>query len=91
MQSGPYVNPDNTDYVVNSFFILKKYRRRGLGKEACKELFRKLPGRYAIGQLSNNVPAIQFWKNLYHSFKIDFDERENIEDHQIILYQYFKV
>jgi predicted acetyltransferase len=89
LQSGPYSNQEFADYVLNSFFILKKYRRRGLGREACREFFNKFPGRYAIGQLLNNKPAILYWKNIYKTFNIDFYEKEEIEE--ALIYQYFKV
>ncbi|GIO56952.1 GNAT family N-acetyltransferase [Paenibacillus cineris] len=36
LQSGPYSNQEYADYVLNSFFILKKYRRKGIGKLACR-------------------------------------------------------
>ncbi|MBR2564027.1 MAG: GNAT family N-acetyltransferase [Paenibacillus sp.] len=91
VQSGSFSNQEFADYVLNSFFIMKNYRRQGLGRAACKELFKHLPGRYAVGQLTTNIPAIQFWKNVYTSFDIDFYEQEEKEDSQTLIYQYFKV
>ncbi|WP_123040545.1 GNAT family N-acetyltransferase [Cohnella candidum] len=91
LQSGPYTNQEFADYVLNSFFIQKKYRRQGLGREACKLFFKQFPGRYAISQLKNNVPAVQFWKNIYKSIDVEFYEKEEIEDGHEVVYQYFKV
>jgi predicted acetyltransferase len=91
LQSGHYTNQEHYDYFLNSFFILKKYRRRGLGRETCKQFFNQFPGRYTIGQVSNNVRAIHFWKNVYKSLNIEFYEREMIEDGHKVFYQYFKV
>jgi len=91
LQSGPFVNKERYDYLVHSFFLLRKYRRKGLGKQACVRLFDQLPGRYAIGQLSNNEPAVAFWKNVYRSMGIDYEEREELEEGHTILYQYFTV
>ncbi|MGM1048120.1 MAG: GNAT family N-acetyltransferase [Bacillota bacterium] len=89
LQSGPYSNQEYADFVLNSFFILKKYRRRGLGREACKAFFNLYPGRYAVGQLLNNKPAVLYWKNVYKSLNIEFYEKEELEE--AMTYQYFKV
>jgi predicted acetyltransferase len=90
LQSGQFSNQEFADYVLNSFFIIKKYRRRGLGKEACKEFFKQFPGRYAISQVKTNTPAIHFWKSIYKSFSIEFYEKEEIEEGHEVIYQYFK-
>lgn len=91
IQSDPFTNPDRYDYLVNSFFILKKFRRRGLGKQAAHQLFQQLPGRYVIGQLSNNDPAIAFWRSVYHYLHVEFEEREELDEGLIIKYQYFSI
>ncbi|GAB6988782.1 hypothetical protein [Paenibacillus pini] len=55
------------------------------------ELFKSHPGRYAIGQLSNNMPAVQFWRNIYDSGNIDFYEKEELDEGLTLIYQFFKV
>jgi len=91
LQSGPFSNPEFADYVLNSFFIMKKYRRQGLGRAACKVFFEQLPGRYAISQIKTNTPAIEFWKNVYKSLNIEYYEKEEQEDGHEVIYQYFQV
>jgi predicted acetyltransferase len=90
LQSGPFSNQEFADYVLNSFFILKKYRRKGLGRAACQLFFEQFPGRYAISQILTNTPAILFWRNLYQSLDIEFNEKEEIEEGLKVVYQYFK-
>lgn len=91
LQSAPFVNLERYDFLVNSFFILKKYRRKGLGKQAAQQVFEQFPGRYAIGQLSGNQPAIAFWRSVYRFMKIEFEEKEVLEEGTKTLYQYFSV
>ncbi|USB33391.1 GNAT family N-acetyltransferase [Paenibacillus sp. YPG26] len=91
IQSDPFINPELYDYLVNSFFILKKYRKRGIGKQAAHQLFQRLPGRYVIGQLSNNDPAIAFWKSVYHHYGVEYEEKEELDEGLIVKYQYFSV
>lgn len=90
MQSGPYSNQEYADYVLNSFFILKKYRRKGIGKIACSQFFEMYPGRYAIGQALGNIPAIHFWKSVYEKNSLNVYEKPEIEDGIKVIYQYFK-
>lgn len=91
LQSGPFSNSDRADYIVNSIFILKNYRRKGIGVLACNKLFEMFPGRYAIGQMLNNTPAIKFWKNIYETKGITVFEKEEIEDGTKVIYQYFNI
>ncbi|WP_208849490.1 GNAT family N-acetyltransferase [Paenibacillus artemisiicola] len=90
LQSGPYSNQEFADYVLNSFFILKKHRRKGIGKLACNKFFELYPGRYVIGQAQNNAPAVKFWKSVYESYGVIPFEKEEIEDGINVVYQYFK-
>ena len=46
------------------FFVLRKYRRRGVGRAAACELFSALPGRWQVGQMPLNLPAQAFWRRV---------------------------
>lgn len=90
LQKGRYVNQEYIDYVLNSFFIIRKYRRRGFGLSAVQKLLTDFPGRYAVGQIISNQPAVGFWKSVYKKLELDFHEREEVEDGLNLIYQYFK-
>ncbi|MDQ0897396.1 GNAT family N-acetyltransferase [Paenibacillus sp. V4I7] len=90
LQSGPYSNQEYADYVLNSFFILRSQRRKGIGKLACNKFFEMYPGRYAISQAQTNTPALKFWKSVYESNGVMPYEKEEIEDGICVVYQYFK-
>jgi predicted acetyltransferase len=90
LQSGPYSNQEYADYVLNSFFILRNQRRKGIGKLACNKFFEMYPGRYAISQAQTNTPAVKFWKSVYESYGVIPYEKEEIEDGIKVVYQYFK-
>ncbi|MDQ0896183.1 MULTISPECIES: GNAT family N-acetyltransferase [unclassified Paenibacillus] len=90
LQSGPYSNQEYADYVLNSFFILRNQRRKGIGKLACNKFFEMYPGRYAISQAQTNTPALKFWKSVYESNGVMPYEKEEIEDGISVVYQYFK-
>lgn len=51
------------DKSVAEFFILRKYRRIGVGSRAAKLLFERWPGRWEVPVASYNKPALSFWRN----------------------------
>lgn len=59
-----FAYPDGTesDHNVAEFFVLRKWRRHGVGRTAARELFRRLPGRWQVGQERGNLPAQRFWR-----------------------------
>ncbi|WP_422661063.1 GNAT family N-acetyltransferase [Paenibacillus sp. EC2-1] len=53
---------DEVDFYLCEFFIMKKYRRSGLGTWASHQLFDRLRGRWKVTQVSTNTPAQAFWR-----------------------------
>ncbi|MCR9221268.1 MAG: GNAT family N-acetyltransferase [Alphaproteobacteria bacterium] len=51
------------DHAMAEFFILRKYRRCGLGMRAAREILRARPGVWEIGVAAYNAPAIAFWRS----------------------------
>ena len=50
--------------TIAEFFVLKKYRRQGIGEEAAKQVFNLFPGRWEIGELRGNKNAQSFWRKI---------------------------
>jgi predicted acetyltransferase len=46
------------------FFILRRYRRLGLGRQAAITLFDRFPGRWEVGEIHENTAAITFWRRV---------------------------
>jgi predicted acetyltransferase len=49
---------------MNQFFVLKKYRRLGLGRQLARTVFEALPGPWEVGQMSLNYAAQGFWRQV---------------------------
>jgi len=49
---------------MNQFFVLKKYRRLGLGRQMARTVFEALPGPWEVGQMSLNYAAQGFWRQV---------------------------
>ena len=50
------------DHSVGEFFVLRKYRRIGVGSRAARALFERWPGRWEVGVAWYNKPALSFWR-----------------------------
>ena len=50
------------DHSVAEFFVLRKYRRIGVGSRAARVLFERWPGRWEVAVARYNKPALLFWR-----------------------------
>ncbi|APX33444.1 hypothetical protein BH708_12765 [Brachybacterium sp. P6-10-X1] len=53
------------------FFVLRKYRRGGVGTLAARDLIAMFPGTWSITQLATNRDATEFWRR---AIPASFDE-----------------
>ncbi len=55
-------------HAVGEFFVLKKYRKQGVGKAAAFLLFDALPGRWEVNQHPKNTGARRFWETVIREY-----------------------
>jgi predicted acetyltransferase len=46
------------------FFVMRRYRRQGVGARAATEIFARFPGAWEIRQRAENVAATAFWRRV---------------------------
>jgi predicted acetyltransferase len=51
-----------TPHDMAEFFIMRRYRRTGLGISAARAVFARFPGAWQVRQLAENAPATAFWR-----------------------------
>jgi predicted acetyltransferase len=56
---------------MTEFFVLAKYRRRGVGIAAARALFALFPGPWQVRQLTANTDATNFWRR---AIPVPFEE-----------------
>lgn len=49
-------------WFMAEFFVLRPYRRRGLGRAAVERLLANHPGSWHVTVLQSNAPAMDFWQ-----------------------------
>jgi predicted acetyltransferase len=53
---------------VGEFFVMRKYRKRGVGEHVARLLFDRFRGRWEIRQLAKNVDAQTFWRKVINRY-----------------------
>lgn len=48
-------------FIISEFFIMKKYRHAGIGREVAKRVFELHRGDWQVGQIEKNKAAQSFW------------------------------
>jgi predicted acetyltransferase len=61
---GGYSDPHAQNFLMDEFFVLRKYRRRGIGEWAAVWLFNQYSGKWEVGEIPENVEAQRFWRSV---------------------------
>ena len=62
------------------FFVMRKYRRHGVGIMAARELFARFPGEWQVRQMATNAPATKFWRRaIPHPYEEDQNEKGTVQ------------
>ena len=57
-----------TSWDMVEFFVLRRYRRRGIGTRVAHEVFSRFPGQWQVRVRESNQPACKFWKQAAVAF-----------------------
>ena len=53
---------------VAEFFIVRAYRRQGIGTKAARKVWEKFPGQWEVRVMQSNRTAVEFWQRAITSF-----------------------
>ncbi|WP_334949495.1 GNAT family N-acetyltransferase [Nostoc sp.] len=59
-----YTYIPGSQYSIAEFFILRRYRQQGIGKNVAFQIFDRFCGKWEIHQLTTNVVARKFWRRV---------------------------
>jgi predicted acetyltransferase len=65
-----FVLVDNEVYIngnersITEFFVLRKYRKQGVGKQVAFETFNRFPAKWEVRVIQANLPAQAFWRKV---------------------------
>ena len=63
-----YFDADPATNDVAEFFVLRRYRRRGVGDRAATLAFDAFRGRWEVRERANNTGAIAFWRGVIERY-----------------------
>jgi len=55
-------------WFMAEFFILKPYRKKGIGQACVKKTLAEYPGIWHIGTITKNVAAASFWQKIINQY-----------------------
>lgn len=76
------------------FFILRTYKRKGLGKNAAFQCFEKFKGIWEVHVLPGNETAYRFWRSVINEYTQNhFDERmlKNKNDEERVTFKFSSI
>jgi predicted acetyltransferase len=69
-------------WVIAEFFILRKYRHKGMGEYVARYIFDQFPGNWQVAQITKNLGATAFWRKVIDRYTHDnFREDDLNNDH----------
>jgi predicted acetyltransferase len=68
IKRGSEISGSEEVWDMAEFFILRGYRRRGLGAEVATKVWRSYPGRWEVRVMAKNAAAVQFWNTAVARF-----------------------
>ena len=68
VKRGSEVSRRKTVWDVAEFFIVRRYRRCGIGTRTAHELWRQFPGTWEVRVMDSNVSACRFWARAISTF-----------------------
>jgi len=63
-QRGSPFTDDPEVWDIAEFFVLRRYRGGGVGRDAAESLWRLLPGRWTVRAIAKNPDAVRFWRRV---------------------------
>ena len=79
---GSRINDAPQVWDVAEFFVMRGYRKRGVGAVAAAEVFRRFAGGWEVRVLESNMPALAFWRAAIHCFTRDCGEEPYVDAQQ---------
>ena len=68
VKKGSAFSGNENAWDLAEFFVLRGYRRRGVGTLAANQMWRRLPGSWEVRVMQLNVAAQRFWKQVISDF-----------------------
>jgi predicted acetyltransferase len=59
---------EDNERSITEFFVMRKYRKQGVGKQVAFEVFNQLPAKWEVRVIQANIPAQGFWRRVIAAY-----------------------
>jgi predicted acetyltransferase len=80
VQPGSYLSADPSVFDMAEFFVLRRYRRKGVGECVAAWLFDRFAGTWEVREKANHTAAIAFWRRTIGRYTGDRFEDFALDD-----------
>jgi predicted acetyltransferase len=56
------------DFRLSEFFVLRKFRRLGVGRDAATLIFNRFAGQWEVTEYARNPGAVNFWRQVIGAY-----------------------
>jgi len=78
------IEGQRTDFMIDEFFVMYKYRNLGVGKFVVNNLLERHQGKWGLCYTPRNLPATKFWPKVIGAYTNGNYER--IENYESVVY-----
>jgi predicted acetyltransferase len=68
IKRGSEITKEEDVWDMAEFFVLRRYRRYGVGTEAARQIWSRFAGRWEVRVMEDNKVAYQFWAHAIEKF-----------------------
>jgi predicted acetyltransferase len=68
VKRGSELSDNEAVWDLAEFFVIRGYRRRGIGNQIAQEVWRRFPGAWEVRVMQSNIPACNFWASAISIF-----------------------
>jgi predicted acetyltransferase len=68
VKRGSDLTGNQAAYDITEFFVMRRYRRRGMGTRIAHEVWKRFPGPWEVRVMPSNTSACQFWARAIAAF-----------------------
>jgi predicted acetyltransferase len=56
------------DFRLSEFFVLRNFRRLGIGRDAATLIFNRFAGQWEVTEYARNAGAVNFWRQVIRAY-----------------------
>lgn len=68
VRRGSEISNDADVWDMAEFFVVRGFRRHGVGIKAAHQIWRKFPGKWEVRVINRNQKALKFWRRAISEF-----------------------